>query len=189
MNKLGQFITTVVIGGFAVFLAALIVLPMVRPAQAETKEPSTVAQSLSAYPKNLDFAMFIPQDVYGQEWGAVAAVCPGATEDQLKKGGVETKNLNIDFADGAVPNDVNYILLASQTGEFKAEKLPRAQVDLCDGLLQQLKSPEAAKQDIPPLLPFQQGQPLQFIRDTQDYVEQMGKNNPDYVDTDWHLAG
>ena len=65
MNKLGQFITTVVIGGFAVFLAALIVLPMVRPAQAETKEPSTVAQSLSAYPKNLDFAMFIPQDVYG----------------------------------------------------------------------------------------------------------------------------
>lgn len=74
MNKLGQFITTVVIGGFAVFLAALIVLPMVRTADAEPKEPSTVAQSLSAYPKNLDFAMFIPQDVYGQEWGAVAAV-------------------------------------------------------------------------------------------------------------------
>lgn len=189
MNKLGQFITTVVIGGFAVFLAALIVLPMVRTADAETKEPSTVAQSLNTFPKHLDFAMFIPQDVYGPEWSAAAAVCPGATEEQLKQAGVETGNLNIDFADGAVPEDVNYMLLGSQNGEFKAEKLPRAKVDLCDGFLQQLKSPEAASQNIPPLLPFQQGQPLQFMRDTQEYAEKMGKDNPDYVDTDWHLAG
>lgn len=189
MNKIGQFITTVVIGGFAVFLAALIVLPMVRTAGAETKEPSTVAQSLNTFPKHLDFAMFIPQDVYGQEWGAAAAVCPGATEEQLKQAGVETGNLNIDFADGAVPEDVNYILLGSQNGEFKAEKLSRAKVDLCDGFLQQLKSPEAASQNIPPLLPFQQGQPLQFMRDTPEYVEKLGKNNPDYVETDWHLAG
>ena len=189
MNKIGQFITTVVIGGFAVFLAALIVLPMVRTADAETKEPSTVAQSLNTFPKHLDFAMFIPQDVYGQEWGAAAAVCPGATEEQLKQAGVETGNLNIDFADGAVPEDVNYILLGSQNGEFKAEKLSRAKVDLCDGFLQQLKSPEAASQNIPPLLPFQQGQPLQFMRDTPEYVEKLGKNNHDYVETDWHLAG
>lgn len=62
-------------------------------------------------------------------------------------------------------------------------------MDLCDGFLQQLKSPEAASQNIPPLLPFQQGQPLQFMRDTPEYVEKLGKNNPDYVETDWHLAG
>ena len=189
MNKIGQFITTVVIGGFAVFLAALIVLPMVRTADAESKEPSTVAQSLSTYPKNLDFAMFIPQDVYGPEWSAAAAVCPGITEEQLKERGVETGNLNIDFVDGAVPDDVNYMLLVSQYNEFKAEKLSRAKVDLCDGFLQQLKTPEAASQNIPPLLPFQQGQPLQFMRDTPEYVEKLGKNNPDYVETDWHLAG
>ena len=41
MNKFGQFITTVVIGAFAVFLVALIALPMVRTPEAESKEPST----------------------------------------------------------------------------------------------------------------------------------------------------
>ena len=189
MNKFGQFITTVVIGAFAVFLAALIALPMVRTPEAESQEPSTVAKSLNTYPKDLDYAMFIPQDVYGEEWNAIAAVCPGTTEEQLKNGGVETDGLNIDFVDGAVPDDVNYLLRVSVNNEFKAEKLPRAKVDMCDGLLKQLKSPEAAGRDIPPLMPFQQGQPLRFVRDIPEYVEQMGKDNPDYVDTEWHILG
>lgn len=189
MNKFGQFITTVVIGAFAVFLAALIALPMVRTPEAESKEPSTVAQSLNTYPKHLDYATFIPQDVYGEEWNPIVGVCPGATEEQLQNIGVETDGLNIDFVDGAVPDDVNYLLRVSVNNEFKAEKLPRAKVDMCDRLLQQLKSPEAAGQDIPPFVPFQQGQPLQFVRDIPQYEEQMGKDNPDYVDTDWHLLG
>lgn len=187
MNKLGQFITTVVIGAFAVFLAALIVLPMVRTPEAESKEPSTVAESLSTYPKHLDYATFLSHDVYGEEWTAFAAVCPGTTEEQLQKSGVETDGLNIDFVDGAVPDDVNYILRGSVNNEIKAEKLPRAKVDMCDLLLKQQKSPEAADQDMPPFVPFQQGQPLQFVRDIPQYVEQVGKDNPDYVDTDWHL--
>lgn len=173
MNKLGQFITTVVIGGFAVFLAALIALSMTR---TEEDSSSTLAETLEKYPKNLDFAALVVPDVYGPEEVAGLIVCPGTTEEQLSD--IPAAEAGIDFEDGKVADDVNYFITMSSEQEYSAEKLQRSNVDLCRDVLTQVEAAKAQGQDVAAVYPVQPQQPMQFLRAEKDDDS-----------TRWHFAG
>ncbi|OFP63339.1 hypothetical protein HMPREF2978_11110 [Corynebacterium sp. HMSC074C01] len=173
MSKIGQFITTVVIGGFAIVLGLLIALSMTR----SPEEPSsTLGEALDTYPKNLSFSALLVPDVYGQDWIAGLVVCPGATEQQLGEGGVDVAG--IDFVDGKVAEDENYFVTVSVNQEYQVEKLNRSQVDLCSGVLEQVEMAKAQGQDAPPLRGIQPGEPLQFLRG-DDQMLQQGADNED----------
>lgn len=123
MNKLGQFITTVVIGGFAIFLAALIALSMSKDS-ADGEITSTLSETLTDYPKNLNFAALIVPDVYGSDQVGGLVVCPGTSEKDLSEAQVDTAD--IEFEDGKVADDVNYFVTVSTEQEYHAEKLQRS---------------------------------------------------------------
>ncbi|MDO5031257.1 hypothetical protein [Corynebacterium sp.] len=153
MSKVAQFITTVVIGGFAVFLALLIALTQFRD---KPLMESTVAATLEKYPDNLQFAVLVPQDVYGDRWMQGLVVCPGTTEQDLKESGLDP--MGVDFVDGKVPEGAGYYLAVDQFGSAAAEKMDPQSIDMCGVLAEYI--PEGK----PDVYPVQPGQPLQFQR-------------------------
>lgn len=175
MNKLGQFITTVVIGGFAIFLAALIALSMNNDS-ADGETTSTLSETLTEYPKNLNFAALIVPDVYGSEQIGGLVVCPGTTEKDLSEAQVDTAE--IEFEDGKVADDVNYFVTVSTEQEYHAEKLQRSNIDLCDELLKQTEAAKEQGQDLPAVYPVQPNTPMQFLRAEKDDDS-----------TNWHFVG
>lgn len=127
MNKIGQFITTVVIGGFAVILIAMVVLTSNRAANPVNGSLHSALEKISA--QNLHATAIAPADVYGDDWVGAAILCPGTDGDdvaaQLQ---VNAEDLGVD---GVVGDNENFLVVVNAAGQAFGEKLDRSEVDLC----------------------------------------------------------
>ncbi len=129
MNKLGQFLSTVVIGGFAVVVIAMIAVSGMRG-------PVSVQNSLLAALDNIEHSglsatAIAPADLYGDDWVAAAIVCPGqSAKDVDAMFGADITGLDEQLK-SPVDAEHNYLVVANNKQEAYAEKLPIAKVNLC----------------------------------------------------------
>ena len=127
MNKLGQFITTVVIGAFAVALVAMVVLSSGRAANPVKGSFATALAAIKE--QNLQATALSPADVYGDDWVGATVVCPGATAEEVASLlQVNPEGLHMEET---VPDNKNYLVVVNVEGDAYAEGMDRADVDLC----------------------------------------------------------
>ncbi|QPK79610.1 hypothetical protein G7Y31_02550 [Corynebacterium lizhenjunii] len=127
MTKLGQFITTVVIGVFAVALFAMAAVAATRPAAPVARGLGSALESIDS--SNMNTAGLAIMDIYGEQWRGFSTICSGMTPDDIEKlFQVRAADLGID---GTVGEDKNYLLAINDKQQYYAEELNRNQVDLC----------------------------------------------------------
>lgn len=143
MSKLARNLVTLVIAAFIVVMMVLVATSMMRE-QAPTK--STLAHTLEDAPDDLTMMAAAPADFYGEQWRGIVFVCPGFTQADMEKGGVDIEPFN--FVDGKIPEGDNYIVAVDTAGNSFVEYAKRSDIDVCS--TQQVQGAVDAFQ----LLPF-----------------------------------
>lgn len=127
MNKLGQFITTVVIGAFAIALIAMVVLASGRAANPVKGSFAHALEGIKH--QNLTATALAPADVYGDDWVGAMVLCPGTSaEDVASQLQVDASALGFE---GEVPEGTNYLAVINATGDVHTEAMEQAEVNLC----------------------------------------------------------
>ncbi len=127
MNKVGQFISTVVIGGFAVIVIAMIFLASNRGPVQVQNSMTHVLDSLNK--QGITATALSPADVYGEDWQSAYIACPGIKGEEI------AAQLSNSADEIGLPTEVgedeNYLVVVNGAGEGHAEKFGRGKVDLC----------------------------------------------------------
>ena len=127
MNKVGQAITTLVIGLFAIALVGMVAMSATRPAQPVDRTFAEAVETIDD--ANLNATALAVADVYGQPWVQFLNLCPGTTPDDIRNGlQVNPENLGITET---VPQGTNYIVAMNTDQQFYAEKISMDKVDIC----------------------------------------------------------
>lgn len=127
MTKVGQFITTFLIGLFIIALGAMIALSSMREQPPVERTLESAVDSLDK--TNLTVSAVAPSEVLGRNWQGMTTICAGTKLDEIKKMyGIDPHALGIDED---VDADTNYFVAIAGNNEFYAEKLNREKIDLC----------------------------------------------------------
>lgn len=127
MSKLGQYITALVIGVFAIILVVMVATTAAR--EADPVKGSLVATLDKISAQNLRATAVAPEDVYGTDWKEVAILCPGYGADEIQQLlQVNASELGIE---GEIPETENYLAVVNDEGQAYAEKFEISDVNLC----------------------------------------------------------
>ncbi|AKP08091.1 Hypothetical protein Cp262_0424 [Corynebacterium pseudotuberculosis] len=129
MNKLARGLFAAIIVAFLVVIIAMIAMAHGR--SGTTNKEGTLESTLHKIgSSNVHVTALSLSDLYGPEWVAGAMICPGATEQSIAQNyGIDTTDLHLNG--GQVPEDVNYIVMASGDGDIRFEQLNRNEIDVC----------------------------------------------------------
>ncbi|ADK28208.1 hypothetical protein [Corynebacterium pseudotuberculosis] len=129
MNKLARGLFAAIIVAFLVVIIAMIAMAHGRSGTTN-KEGALESTLHKIGSSNVHVTALSLSDLYGPEWVAGAMICPGATEQSIAQNyGIDTTDLHLNG--GQVPEDVNYIVMASGDGDIRFEQLNRNEIDVC----------------------------------------------------------
>lgn len=129
MNKLARGLLAAIIVAFLVVI--IVMIAMAHGRSGTTNKEGALESTLRKISSSGVHATALSlSDLYGPEWVAGAMICPGATEQSIAQNyGIDTTDLHLNG--GKVPEDVNYLVMASGDGDIRFEQLNRNEVDVC----------------------------------------------------------
>ncbi|MDO5454935.1 MAG: hypothetical protein Q4F37_08090 [Corynebacterium sp.] len=112
-----------------VLLAGMVILAQGNPSETRFADGGLEGTVAEVEDLNLTATAVAPADVYGEEFAFAAFICPGMTEQDISEFyGVDASALELD---GAVPQDLNYLMLVRQDGTTEYDAIARDAIDLC----------------------------------------------------------
>ncbi|MDO5512833.1 hypothetical protein [Corynebacterium sp.] len=131
LSTTGRYLIAIAIVAWIGVLALLIGMRAGTGAETRFATSGALERGVaSAEANGQAIAGLVPQDLYGEEWVAVAVICPFESEEGISRHyDVDASELNLGSS--GVPEDTNYLLLRSADGGHAFDRIDRSDIDLC----------------------------------------------------------